>query len=109
MDLNDFQEFARETAIYPNLGSNLAYPALGLAGEAGEVCNKVKKIYRDCDGVLGSDKAVEIGKELGDVLWYVAACCSEIGLRMSDVAEASLSKLKKRQQEGKLRGDGDNR
>ena len=45
MDFNDYQQRANETAIYPE-EYNLTYPTLGLAGEAGEVAEKVKKIVR---------------------------------------------------------------
>ena len=44
--MNDYQIQARKTAIYP-ANAKITYPALGLAGEAGEVADKVKKIIRD--------------------------------------------------------------
>ena len=47
MDFKIYQKKARETAQYPNLGSNNIYPTLGLVGEAGEVAEKVKKVIRD--------------------------------------------------------------
>ena len=52
MDLNQYQHQARQTALYPNVGSNPIYPTLGLAGEAGEVADKVKKVIRDKKGVF---------------------------------------------------------
>ena len=52
MDLNQYQDKSRETARYPNLGNNAIYPTLGLAGEAGEVADKVKKVIRDKEGFL---------------------------------------------------------
>jgi NTP pyrophosphatase (non-canonical NTP hydrolase) len=57
----------QSTAIYPSTAAIL-YPALGLAGEAGEVANKVKKIIRDNAFDRGG-----IAAELGDCLWYIAA------------------------------------
>jgi NTP pyrophosphatase (non-canonical NTP hydrolase) len=108
-DFNDYQELAMSTAVYPQKGSNLAYPALGLNGEAGEVAEKVKKILRDKGGVLDEDSRQALMKELGDVLWYVAAMCSEAGLHMGEVAELNISKLLDRQRRNMLHGSGDER
>jgi NTP pyrophosphatase (non-canonical NTP hydrolase) len=104
-----YQDFSDETAIYPNKGDNLYYPALGLAGEAGEVCEKIKKIMRDQKGHITEENVKEISKELGDVLWYVAALASEINVCLSVVAEENLKKLQSRQNRGVLKGSGDNR
>jgi NTP pyrophosphatase (non-canonical NTP hydrolase) len=105
----EYQEKAKETAIYPNLGKNPYYPTLGLVGEAGEIANKVKKIMRDKNGVVDSETKEDIKKELGDVLWYVSAVASEFQLSMSDIAFANYEKLKKRMEDGKIKGSGDNR
>tara|TARA_R110000824_G_scaffold2558_2_gene11731 strand:+ start:15125 stop:15466 length:342 start_codon:yes stop_codon:yes gene_type:complete len=104
-----YQDKADETAIYPNKGDNLYYPALGLAGEAGEVCEKVKKIMRDKGGVLSEADALEISKELGDVLWYLSAIACEINVALSTVAEDNIDKLQSRKERGRLQGSGDNR
>ena len=104
-----YQDKADETAIYPNKGDNLYYPALGLAGEAGEVCEKVKKIMRDKGGVLSEADALEISKELGDVLWYLSALACEINVALSTVAEDNIDKLHSRKERGMLQGSGDNR
>ena len=52
MDFKTYQKKARETAQYPDLGSNNIYPTLGLVGEAGEVAEKVKKVIRDKNCLL---------------------------------------------------------
>jgi NTP pyrophosphatase (non-canonical NTP hydrolase) len=108
MNFSEYQQKAGTTALYPSRGSNLAYPALGLAGEAGEVAEKVKKILRG-DRLLDSDYRAVISKELGDVLWYVAAMCHEIGADMQEVAEENIAKLASRKERGVLRGSGDDR
>ena len=68
--LNEYQELAMKTAIFPE-SAKYSYPALGLAGEAGEVANKAKKLIRD--GATPEEleeKLLDIADELGDVLWY---------------------------------------
>ncbi len=109
MDFKTYQQQALTTAVYPQRGSNLAYPALGLNGEAGEVAEKVKKVLRDKGGVLDEDSRQAIKKELGDVLWYVAAMCAEAGLEMDEVAEENLAKLAGRKARGVIHGSGDER
>lgn len=109
MNFDEYQSAARATAQYPDMGANLYYPTLGLAGEAGEVAEKVKKLMRDAEGVLCNDRREALKKELGDVLWYVAAMCSELGLDMNDVAEANIAKLLQRRKYGTIQGDGDER
>ena len=109
MFFKEYQEKARTTAIYPDLGDNLWYPALGLCGESGEVAEKVKKVYRDANGTLGPARRAELEKELGDVLWYLANLASEAGLDLDDVARRNLEKLATRKATNKLQGSGDNR
>lgn len=132
-ELDAYQRIAIQSAIYPGKGTpfGLMYAALGLA-EAGEVQNKVKKAFRD-DGVVSTifdaiddatgrivetrlvygeltpERKAQIIKELGGVLWYVAAVCDEIGATMSEVALQNLDELCSRGERGTLRGDGDNR
>lgn len=109
MNFDEYQRKAVGTAIYPNQGDNLYYPALGLAGEAGEVCDKIKKIMRDQDGNRTLAQEEEIAKELGDVLWYIANLCEEMDIDMSQAAAMNIEKLESRKQRGKLKGSGDNR
>jgi len=105
---DDYQAAAIRTAVYPD-SIRILYPALGLAGEAGEVANKVKKIYRDDGGRVTDDRRVQVAKELGGVLWYVAAVCTDLNLNMGDVARENAAILASRQQRGTLHGDGDDR
>ncbi len=120
MDMNDYQNKAMTTAMYPTpvlldddgtvyceLG--FIYPALGLAGEAGEVAEKCKKILRDKNGVVDADDSSSIAKELGDVLWYVSVLASELHLSMDVIAQINLNKLASRKERGVITGSGDNR
>jgi NTP pyrophosphatase (non-canonical NTP hydrolase) len=109
MDLNSYQQSARTTARYPDVGANPIYPTLGLSGEAGEVADKVKKVLRDRGGVFDAAVREELKLELGDVLWYVAQLASELGLSLDEVAEANLAKLASRATRGRLSGSGDHR
>lgn len=109
MDFNTYQKTIRKTAIYPHQGDNLAYPALGLTGEAGEVADKVKKLIRDAGGKLSDPRREEMIKELGDVLWYLAALASELGVNLDEVALKNVQKVIDRKARGVLTGDGDNR
>jgi NTP pyrophosphatase (non-canonical NTP hydrolase) len=108
MDFNSYQQKAAETAIYP-VSYAITYPALGLSGEAGEVAEKVKKILRDKNGLPTPEDKIEIKKELGDVLWYIAALARDFGLSMDDIATANIEKLASRKNRGVLQGSGDNR
>ena len=109
LTFNQYQENAKETALYPNVGKNPYYPTLGLAGEAGEISNKVKKIMRDKDGHIDDETKDDIKKELGDVLWYVAAVASEFGLSLGEIADYNHQKLLKRKENNTIKGNGDNR
>jgi NTP pyrophosphatase (non-canonical NTP hydrolase) len=108
MELADYQRLSRRTAEYPR-EAWLAYPALGLAGEAGEVAEHAKKAIRDDAGSITEERRAAMAKELGDVLWYVAQLASELGLELEDIAQGNLDKLLSRQRRGVLSGSGDER
>ena len=109
MQLSDYQQRSRATAVYPDAGDNLTYPALGLCGEAGECAEKVKKAIRDDGGVLSDERRVALAAELGDVLWYVAQLATEARLDLDEIAEDNLTKLLCRRDRGVLQGSGDAR
>lgn len=116
MRLNEYQERAIETAIYPGKGhpTGLMYVALKMNGEAGEFAEHTGKAIRDENfGVLelklrDTRKDVLV-KEVGDVLWYLAAACGEMGITLEDAAQINLDKLASRKERGVLGGSGDNR
>jgi NTP pyrophosphatase (non-canonical NTP hydrolase) len=110
LTLDEYQYKAHATAVYPDAGrgtlSALAYCSLGLAGESGEVANKVKKFLRDGDS---PEKRKAISKEIGDCLWYVAQICTELDIELSSLAYDNINKLLDRKERGVLKGNGDDR
>lgn len=104
LTLDKYQQEALVTAIYPQ-NRALEYLALKLCGESGEVAEKIGKSIRDNKPLDDIDMA----KELGDVLWYVANLAQFLGYDLSEIAQMNLDKLKDRQTRGVLGGSGDNR
>lgn len=110
MTLSDYQTAAWRTAVYRStIGPSLVYAALGLNGEAGEVADEAKKVMRDDGCVLTEHRRERIAAELGDVLWYVAAVASELGIDLGTIAGNNLEKLESRAARGTLHGSGDSR
>jgi len=111
--MDEYQQRATTTAIYPGAGTGnmqaLAYVALGLTGEAGEIANKVKKVLRDDNGEVSTLRRAELFGELGDVLWYAAMLAEELGCSLASVASANLMKLADRQERDVIGGSGDTR
>jgi NTP pyrophosphatase (non-canonical NTP hydrolase) len=107
MNFNEYQEMAKSTAIYDKQ-HKILYPALGLAGEAGEVANKVKKLIRD-GYEKNKDYRKEVASEIGDVLWYCAVLASDIGCDLETIVNNNIVKLKDRMDRGVIGGNGDNR
>ena len=91
MTFDEYDAFAKSTAVYAVVGESFVYPALGLVGEAGEVAEN------------------GIAKELGDVLWYVSILAGEFGFTLEDVAKMNVEKLQARKAIDTLHGDGDDR
>ena len=109
MDFTDYQQKAKATAKYPVIGHGVIYPTLGLTNEAGEVSGKIKKVFRDKDGIISDETREALKAELGDVLWYLSQVATELNLSLDEIAEHNIAKLLDRQARGKIRGDGDNR
>jgi NTP pyrophosphatase (non-canonical NTP hydrolase) len=101
LDFAEYQRQASRTAIYDD-ADVVVYPALGLVSEAGEVAGKVKKVLRDDKGQFLPEKRQEIAKEIGDVLWYIAALCTDLNVDMEAVAQGNLDKLNSRLARGVL-------
>lgn len=111
MYANEYQELAARTLIdkpdfeISNADIMLVWNAIGLAGEAGEVCEHIKKGVFHQHGISHS----VLKKELGDVLWYVAALCTKLGFDMEEVMEANIKKLKERYPDGYSSADSKRR
>lgn len=104
MEFREYQTRSRDSAVYGDAG--ILYAVLGLASEAGEVANVVKRRMRQCQNPnfkFTSEDLEEVATELGDVLWYIAACCHELGLEMDMVASHNLLKLLGRKEGGTLK------
>jgi NTP pyrophosphatase (non-canonical NTP hydrolase) len=112
MTLDEYQQGALRTAAYPDHAVVL-YPALKLAGEAGEVAEKLGKLMRDegwrPGARLSDQQRTALNKELGDVLWYVAVLARDLGLTLDDVGRSNLAKLADRAGRGVIGGSGDDR
>ncbi len=113
MDLKTYAEQIEPLAAYPGALAGtreaVCYTALGLAGEAGEVANQVKKVLRDDGGAITPERRAALAGELGDVAWYFVMLCRELDLDPGRVLADNVSKLTRRQASGTIQGDGDRR
>jgi NTP pyrophosphatase (non-canonical NTP hydrolase) len=119
MNVNEYQKAAYKFASF---GCNETYAYAGLAEEAGEVLGKFAKFIRNHDGIEPSKAAnwetfkadlenyrKELKKELGDVLWMVAAIATLNDFDLSAIMQENIDKLTDRLNRGVIIGEGDNR
>lgn len=92
MDFTQYQSLAIRTAKSLGDTGDLLHSALGIAGEAGEFVDCVKK-HTVYERPLDKENAIE---ELGDLLWFVALGCKALGVSMDMVAEQNIGKLQVR-------------
>lgn len=110
MTLNEYQKQALTTAMHTNNEfKDLLHWVLGITGESGEIAEKMKKIIRDKNSKVSKADKIELAKEIGDVLWYLAVFSDQLGVSFDEVAKENLAKLKSRKVRGTLQGSGDNR
>lgn len=121
MKLNEYQTKAMETCV--DKSANTAYMLTGLTAEVGEINDKVAKWIRKGDARIENNYLVfntsdikernaytiELVKELGDVLWFVAGLATRLGVSLEDVAQMNIQKLASRKKRGVIVGEGDNR
>ena len=108
MLMDAYQRRARKTVVYPR-EQKIIYPALGLAGETGEVCEKIKKYLRGDYTLSNEEKIDELEMEIGDVLWYLANLASDLHLSLDIIAAKNINKVRDRLERDVLQGDGDDR
>jgi len=110
MRFDDYQQLALKTAHnHPDSLMDKTVWAMGIAGEAGEVIEKWKKIVAYKEGVVSREDLDELKKELGDVVWYIAVLAHSLGLSFEEVMRLNVAKLQDRQKRGVIKGTGDNR
>lgn len=109
MDFDEYQKLASTTATYGNWNQEyrLMYLTLGLAGETGEVVEKIKKLMRNDAGVLTEEKKQLLVHELGDVLWYISELATELKVPLRSIGEANIQKLADRAARGVIKSEGD--
>jgi len=103
MHINDYQH---EALGYRLESADEAYALFGLVGEVGELYGYIAKVIRDGEK---DDHQEYVKKELGDILWFLAAIAYDHGLQLDDIALANLHKLRSRAERGVIQGSGDNR
>ncbi len=110
-----FEEFQKQALAtdhsvgQPSTSVDFFAIVLGFAGEAGEISEKMKKIYWHKKGLWDEEDKKALAKELGDVLWYMSSLSSHIGIPLEEIAKANLEKLKSRVERGVHLGNGDDR
>jgi NTP pyrophosphatase (non-canonical NTP hydrolase) len=111
MDFNEYQTLAARTGDFGDKDETYVrmYLCMGLAGESGEVVEKMKHVIRDQGGELSDEKRELIKKEIGDVLWYLSQISRVLGIPFQDAAELNIKKLADRAARGVIKAEGDNR
>lgn len=110
MTFDDYQKQALKTAHnHPDSLMDKTVWVMGIAGEAGEVIEKWKKIVAYKDGKVSKTDLGELKKELGDVVWYIAVLAHSLGLSFEEVMQLNVAKLQDRHKRGVIKGNGDNR
>lgn len=113
MGLNEYQAESRKTAMYKGINTfdGVVYNSLKLAGEAGEIADKIgKMVGNNITPTLTPEQILDLSKEAGDVLWHLTNLCLDLGVTLEWVAQLNIDKLSSRQKRGILMsGDGDNR
>ena len=103
----NFTEYQMKAMAFRLSTADSMYAMLNLAGEVGEVLSLEAKMIRDGGNV--DEYRAKLKKELGDVLWHVAAIARDNGMDLHDVAIGNIYKLAERQSKNTIKGSGDDR
>lgn len=111
MDFDEYQKLASRTANFEGKQAEYAlmYLGLGIAGEAGEVAEKIKKIIRNDEGAISGEARTLLKHEIGDVLWYLSQLARHLDMPFSEIAKANIQKLADRAERNKIKSEGDTR
>ena len=113
MDFNEYQRLAATTdvgtAAQDCLNPGFLYYVMGISGEAGEISEKFKKLFRDKNGIVDEEFKKVIIKEMGDVQWYQARLADWFGIEFEEIFTANVEKLHRRKELNLIHGDGDDR
>ncbi len=108
MTLDEYQQLALKTALtHPESLMDKTIWVMGIAGEAGEVVEKWKKIVAYNEGKITDEDKLHLKKEMGDVVWYVAVLANSLGMTFEEVMQHNVDKLRDRMERGVTKGEGD--
>ena len=123
--ITNTQKYQRQAHGFAVYGTAYHYPFLGLAGEAGEVCELLAKFERKNhyapllgyalqyaekqgqDVSLDKEFVARLESELGDVIWMVAEIATCFGLTLDGIMEHNIKKLSERKQTDTIVGSGE--
>lgn len=111
MELDEYQKLASRTANFSGIPGEhpIMYCCLGLAGEMGELIEKVKKVMRNDAGIVSDEAREGIKREMGDVMWYLSQMARLMDISFDDVGATNIKKVYDRAERGVISSHGDNR
>lgn len=111
MNFDEYQKLSDRTADFTGRPGDypLMYCSMGLAGETGELIEKIKKVMRNDNGEVSPEKRELIKLEIGDVLWYLSQIARLTGVSFQEAAAANVKKLADRRERGVIKSEGDKR
>lgn len=94
-ELEEYQEFVKSSRKQNDKEYFVTYPVIGMCAEAGEVLEIIQKGIRK-DQMDWENQVDKFRDELGDVIWYLACVCNDLGITIDEVIEHNIDKLRKR-------------